>query len=1125
MKRLFSILVLICMLCSFISVPVMAEDSIIDVITEEESLEESNIDAIVEESSIEENTTEDDSIEITFDEHIIEVDSLEEVYIEEDVESDRVTLAEHDFTSSNLPRYSYFVSLFDTSYSTEDKAAKLRDYLAERLLDIEQYQDELTLDEYFFTGDSDTSDILYIDLSDFSDFELLVNSSNIASTREIISTACRDTKDKFPRLFWVGNNYRWEYKLSNDKVTRIGFKLNCNTDFDISEGLQPVINEVNSSTAEFDSYVQSIVDLIPESYSDYEKILFVNDYLCTNYKYDVNYNVYDAYNLFKTGVGVCEAYTSAFMAIMDELSIKSDSIFSDEMNHIWNLVELNDKWYHIDVTWNDPCDEYYDTNLLGRARHKYFLLSSERIENIDSYPDNHYGFDADSYGYEFGTEYDNPDVNLTQSLQSPFINLNGTWYNTGYNANTKSCGLYAFNSPDISKITNVDLKNPVYNIGLWRPSSNKYYPTSYSYLAKYNDYILFNTPTSICVFDGKDVAELYIPAKEYNESIYGFTVKANTIYMQLATNPNTDGMKNAVVKTANLVDVIYKDYDGTILSEGFAVEGEDTPDIFIPKPVRSPEEPYEYIFNKWATEDGLTFIAEYTKELTWQIEINGATSVTAGTSTTLTTNTYCFQNGRKVKVDADVIWNSSNPSVATVDENGKVKGVGGGTATITAKISERNVEDSVEVNVVAPIISLKFKPTSTTLYMGDGLDLGDYLTVAPPENTDEINWTSSNEAVATVDENGVVTAFATGRVKITATAVAGNKKVNCSITVVRKPEAIVITGDEAVAQGKSSTLKAYAYYEENGKTVKTKDTISWMSSNESIATVSSRGIVKGINAGTVVITAYIEGSDIYEEYEVTVSNPVKTMTFATTNATLYVGNELDLGDYLTIAPLEHTDEINWTSSNEDVATVDENGVVTAISTGRVKITATAVAGNKKVNCSITVVRKPEAIVITGDEAVAQGKSSTLKAYAYYEENGKTVKTKDTISWMSSDESIATVSSRGLVKGINAGTVIITAYIEGTDIYEEYEVNVSIPAKSVKFSIKNLNATVGDCINLKDYLTISPLENTDELTWSTSKKSVATVEDGSVTIVGKGTVKITAKAIAGKKSAYITIKVK
>ncbi len=504
------------------------------------------------------------------------------------------------------------------------------------------------------------------------------------------------------------------------------------------------------------------------------------------------------------------------------------------------------------------------------------------------------------------------------------------------------------------------------------------------------------------------------------------------------------------------------------------------------------------------------------------IEIEGPTTLSVGNKVELKANTYCFEYGEKVFVKGTVEWSSSDTSVATVS-SGKVTAVGMGTAIITARVPGRNVVDSIEVTVVAPITSLKFTTKSATVYVGNQFDLGAELVVAPINNTDEIVWESSEDSVCRVDENGILTPVATGKATIKAKAIAGGKTASFSVTVAREPEGIIIEGNNVVAKGKTATLKAYAYYEENGKVVKTKDVISWRTSDENVVTVS-KGKIKGVNAGEAVITAYIEGTEIEETFDVNVVAPVTSLKFTPSSATIYVGNQFDLASLLVVAPLDNTDEIVWESSKDSVCRVDENGILTPVSTGKATIKAKAIAGGKTASFSVTVAREPEGIVVEGNNVVAKGKTATLKAYAYYEENGKVVKTKDVISWRTSDENVVTVS-KGKIKGVNVGEAVVTAYIEGIDVEVDFDVTVVVPASTVKFSIKKITATVGEEFDLNEYLTVSPEENTDEIIWTTSKSSVAVVEDGHVTIVGKGSVKITAKALAGNKSAYVSITVK
>ena len=167
--------------------------------------------------------------------------------------------------------------------------------------------------------------------------------------------------------------------------------------------------------------VEEIVDLVDPAWSEPEQILFVHDYLAANYEYDYSYQIYDAYEFFLNKTGVCQGYTMAFTAVMNELGIPVSYVESDNINHIWNLVQLSGKWYHVDVTWGDPS---YDG--LGRASHEYFLRGDEDFNGHDhesaGRTDWNYGISktlvADT-GYANG---------LWEDALSPFVNVQDTWY-------------------------------------------------------------------------------------------------------------------------------------------------------------------------------------------------------------------------------------------------------------------------------------------------------------------------------------------------------------------------------------------------------------------------------------------------------------------------------------------------------------------------------------------------------------------------------------------------------------------------------------------------------------------------------------------------------------------------
>lgn len=97
--------------------------------------------------------------------------------------------------------------------------------------------------------------------------------------------------------------------------------------------------------------ISEICALAEDLDGDTEKCLFVYDYFCENFKYDHNYENDNIYELFLSGEGTCRAFSLAFSAVLDKLGIETSCAMSEEMGHIWNLVKIDGKWYHCDVSW------------------------------------------------------------------------------------------------------------------------------------------------------------------------------------------------------------------------------------------------------------------------------------------------------------------------------------------------------------------------------------------------------------------------------------------------------------------------------------------------------------------------------------------------------------------------------------------------------------------------------------------------------------------------------------------------------------------------------------------------------------------------------------------------------
>ena len=472
-------------------------------------------------------------------------------------------------------------------------------------------------------------------------------------------------------------------------------------------------------------------------------------------------------------------------------------------------------------------------------------------------------------------------------------------------------------------------------------------------------------------------------------------------------------------------------------------------------------------------------------------------------------------------------WKSSDTSVATVDASGVVTGLKQGTVTITAIAKDgSNKAGSCQVTVTAPpvrVTSVSLDKTALTVEVRTTATLT--ATAKPDDATNKkVTWESADPAIATVDENGVVTGVSTGTTTITATAKDGSgKSASCTVTVpvVKVTEVTLNKTSENLVAGKTLTLVA---------TMKPDDAankaVTWSSADSDIATVDENGVVTAVAAGTTTITATAQdGSGKSASCTVTVP-PIKVtgLTVDPAPASVTTGKTVTLT--ATAKPENATDKtVTWSSANEKIATVDENGVVTGVAVGTTTITATAKDGSKvKATCKVTVLSAP--VDVTGvtldktKEALDIDKTLTLTATV---EPGNA--TDKTVVWTSSDEKIATVSATGLVTGVAVGTATITVTTNDGSFTAQCEVNVQKPVTSVTLDKTSETLEVSDTLTLT--ATVKPDDATNKaVTWTSSDEAVATVsEAGVVTAVAVGTADITATAKDGSgKFATCTITV-
>ena len=256
-------------------------------------------------------------------------------------------------------------------------------------------------------------------------------------------------------------------------------------------------------------------------------------------------------------------------------------------------------------------------------------------------------------------------------------------------------------------------------------------------------------------------------------------------------------------------------------------------------------------------------------------------------------------------------------------------------------------------------------------------------------------------------------------------------------------------------------------------------------------------------------TFRIKGITIKEE-----PKPIETIILNKTDITLTKGTSETL--QAIINPSDTTDDktLKWTSSNPDVATVDNTGKVTAVGGGTATITVKSQNG-KEASCEVKVTSKIESISLNKSNiTLSKGTSETLKATI----NPSDTTDDKTLKWTSSNPNIATVDNTGKVTAVGGGTATITVKSQNGK-EASCEVKVTSKIESISLNKSNITLSKGTSETLK--ATINPSDTTDDktLTWKSEDENIAKVDgNGKVTGVGTGTTNITVITSNGKSAA-------
>ena len=405
--------------------------------------------------------------------------------------------------------------------------------------------------------------------------------------------------------------------------------------------------------------------------------------------------------------------------------------------------------------------------------------------------------------------------------------------------------------------------------------------------------------------------------------------------------------------------------------------------------------------------------------------------------------------------DKTVTWTSSDETVATVSGTGLVKALKGGVATISAKSGE--ITSSCVV-VVTPM-QITINQSNVSIEAEETVQLS--ATLVPEAYADEIEWATSDEKIATVTEEGVVTAVSVGNAVITASC--RNVSATCDV------EVLPISVKEITLDATTVSMYSPEEYQLTA-TVKPDNaadkTLIWKSSDESVATVSETGLISAHSVGSAIITA--QNGNVTGSCVVVVLP--KHVTLDEKEITLEIGSTKQL-TAIVLPENVVNKTITWESTNPAVAEVSENGEVTALTSGVAVITATC--GEGSAFCVVTVPEVEDATTMT--LSIKLGVSKTLQLAAIISPDDAAAE----VIWTSSNPEVADVSKDGLVSARTTGVAVITAtYGENTvncifDVDNDSGVNEIMSTENGEVSVYNLQGIKMNVSTREEFNKLSP----------------------------------------------------
>ncbi len=485
---------------------------------------------------------------------------------------------------------------------------------------------------------------------------------------------------------------------------------------------------------------------------------------------------------------------------------------------------------------------------------------------------------------------------------------------------------------------------------------------------------------------------------------------------------------------------------------------------------------------------------------------------------------------------SNYIIESSDENVLHVNDDLTITAITCGNASLTVYYKNNTlISKTKDYKVIVAETKIEYTNglyDNYPLYINNTFDLSKYLLVTPEDATYKtLTYSSSDSSIISVDETGLINALKEGSSTITVTSKGGVKiEVSFNVLIPVSEISCDITDRHQIERGSSYDLSAHITVLPANASNKE---VEYLSSDESIATVDETGLITTLAKDNFSITVTSKDSDLISKTIYFISYvSVKSIDISSLEGqkTIYDKGTLDLKNLVKVLPVDATNtNITFESSNSDILTVNENGLVEALSSGKAVITIKA---SDDVSASIEIesyIKVTSIDVALDDTKIEKGSTLDLASLITIAPIDATNKT---LTYTSSNSSIISIDDKGLITGLAQGKSTIT--IHQADIEKEITLDCVVSVTGIeKVNESTLSSRIekGETLDIKNYFNVLPLDATNKnVLYTIDDTSIATVsDDGIISSINKGHFTLTITTVDGAYSTnfelevYVTVK--